>query len=190
MVNCQVGGSCNGGDPAKVYEYAYNKGIPDSSCEQYVGSNLDRECTDSDICQDCLPPVPTKPEESKCGAVNHKKYYVSEYYSVRGVDQMKSELAQHGPIGCGIEVTEAFVSNYEGGIYSEKIDNPELNHEISVVGYGVDAESGEEYWVGRNSWGTYWGEMGFFRMKMYRDNLGIETDCTAGIPSYNPNVHD
>jgi len=39
------------------------------------------------------------------------------------------------------------------------------------------------FWVGRNSWGTYWGINGFFRMKMGGDGLGIETVCTAGIPS-------
>lgn len=30
--------------------------------------------------------------------------------------------------------------------------------------------------------GSNWGEAGFFRITMYRDNLGIETDCTAAIP--------
>lgn len=33
IINCQAGGSCDGGDPAKVYEYAFHFGIPDSSCE-------------------------------------------------------------------------------------------------------------------------------------------------------------
>lgn len=95
---------------------------------------------------------------------------------------MKSELAQLGPIECGIQATTEF-GDYKGGIYTQKIDNVQLNHAISVVGYGVSDE-GLEYWIGRNSWGTYWGEYGFFRMQMYSDNLGIETDCTAAIPSY------
>jgi len=99
---------------------------------------------------------------------------------------MKADLAVHGPISCGIQATANF-DIYMGGIYSETLASVELNHEISVIGYGVTDE-GQEYWIGRNSWGTYWGEYGFFRMQMYKDNLGIETDCTAGIPSYQRNL--
>ena len=46
--------------------------------------------------------------------------------------------------------------------------------------YGVDAKSvprgsGEEYWIGINSWGTYWGEYGFFKLPIGTDyNLGVE----------------
>jgi len=58
-----------------------------------------------------------------------------------------------------------------------------INHEISVVGFGKTDE-GEEFWIGRNSWGTYWGEYGFFRIKMHEDNLGIERNCVAAMPSY------
>ena len=105
-----------------------------------------------------------------------------------GADQMKAELAQFGPISCGIQATDTFDDTYSGGIYSEHLDNVELNHEVSVIGYGV-TDDGQEYWIGRNSWGTYWGEYGFFRIQMYTDNLGIETDCTAGIPSYSPNLN-
>lgn len=52
---------------------------------------------------------------------------------------MKAELAANGPIACGIEVTDKFVETYTGGIYRELIENPEINHEISIIGYGVDA---------------------------------------------------
>lgn len=188
MINCRAGGSCNGGNPAGVYRYAYKYGIPHASCMQYVAVNLEtRDCTPIDICRDCSWPPPAEGDDglSGCWAVDYKHYYVSDHYSLKGADNMKKEIATNGPISCGMDVTEAFEA-YTGGIYSEVKKLPLINHEISVVGYGV--ENGVEYWIARNSWGMYWGENGFFRMKMHGDNLAIETDCTAGIPSYKPNT--
>ena len=43
--------------------------------------------------------------------------------------------------GCGLEVTETFEA-YDGGIYSEVKADPEINHEISIVGWGVEEETG------------------------------------------------
>lgn len=96
---------------------------------------------------------------------------------------MKAELYKYGPISCGLEVTDGFEA-YKGGIYSEHKTFPMINHEISIVGWGKDAETGTEYWIGRNSWGTYWGEHGFFKIQMHKNNLAVETDCTAGIPTF------
>jgi cathepsin X len=100
------------------------------------------------------------------------------------VEKMKAELFLNGPISCGIQATEKFETTYKGGIFKEYYAEPEINHEISIVGWGTEESTGEEFWVGRNSWGTYWGENGFFRMKMGGDNLAIETDCTAATPSF------
>ena len=71
---------------------------------------------------------------------------------------------------------------YTGGVYSEKKLDIGINHEISVTGWGYDEESQKEYWIGRNSWGTYWGEYGFFRIEMHKNNLGIETSCFWATP--------
>ena len=44
------------------------------------------------------------------------------------------------------------------------------NHAVLLVGYGHDTQLGEDYWIIKNSWGTAWGEDGFFRYT--RENAG------------------
>ena len=84
---------------------------------------------------------------------------------------MKAEIYARGPITCGIDATNRW-EDYTGGIYSQSKLILDENHEISVVGWGK--ENGVQYWIGRNSYGTHWGESGFFRITMHRNNLGIE----------------
>ena len=44
-------------------------------------------------------------------------------------------------------------------------------------------ETGQEFWVGRNSWGSYWGEHGFFRSEIKIDVLNIFISITIIISS-------
>lgn len=34
-----------------------------------------------------------------------------------------------------------------------------------LVGYGHDSASNKDYWIVRNSWGSGWGESGYFRLQ-------------------------
>ena len=192
IVNCGAGGSCEGGNPGGVYEFAADEGIPDSSCEQYVAHDpKSTRCSAIDKCKDCTwPPCPVGETcQDKCWAVEYKKYYASHYYTLSGKDRMKAEIYKNGPISCGVQATDKFEA-YTGGVYKEHHFFPMINHEIAVVGWGV-TDSGEEYWIGRNSWGTYWGENGFFKMTMEaHQDLGITSDCSAGLPSFTKNTEE
>ena len=44
------------------------------------------------------------------------------------------------------------------------------------------------YWIGRNSWGTYWGEDGLFRISMHHNNLGVMDSCSWATPTVEEEV--
>jgi len=190
IVNHNYGGNCEGGDPINAWKAFAEHGVPDSSCTQYVAKDWVGTPGPKEICKDCTwPPCPadytTADCQDKCWATtpNHM-YHADRYYNLTGKDKMQAEILQNGPIECAIEATPAFDNTYEGGIYYELQQGGKwnLNHAISVVGWGYDQNTNLGYWIARNSWGTYWGEGGFFKMIMDDDtaDLGITTDCTAG----------
>merc|ERR1711918_319589 len=71
-----------------------------------------------------------------------------------------------------------------GGIYEDTSGESKIRHVVSLVGWGKGAD-GTKYWIGRNSWGTYWGENGFFKIVRGKDNLKIESECGWAVPKQN-----
>jgi cathepsin X len=150
LINCGVG-SCDGGNPGFAYTYARKNGIPDQTCQAYQAKNM--KCGDLSVCETCAPTNSSFTPGACTKVDNPSLYYVSDHGSVHGADNYKAEIFARGPIGAGIDAT-AGLEAYTGGVYSEKKVLTKVNHEISIIGWGVD--NGTEYWTVRNSWGTYW----------------------------------
>jgi len=72
-----------------------------------------------------------------------------------------------GPVSVSYHVADGF-SDYTTGVYTA-VDCPNdalsVNHAVTLVGYGVDQASGLNYWLIKNSWGTEWGDNGYFKMQ-------------------------
>eukprot|EP00762_Andalucia_godoyi_P005465 ANDGO_08399.mRNA.1 Cathepsin C len=176
LLDCPVCGSCHGGDFLCTAQYLNAHGMGDETCAPYRAE--DGTCNDEAYCKTCAYGFP-----GKCSAVtSYTKYYAAEFGSISGADAMKAEIYARGPIACEIDATANFEAFKGGSIYSEVLPSISINHVISVVGFGVDAASKEEFWVLRNSWGTYWADGGFARIKMHSDNLGIESNCVWTVP--------
>ncbi len=48
-----------------------------------------------------------------------------------------------------------------------------------VVGYGVNSDTNEAYWLVKNSWGENWGEEGYIKMLKDSDNMcGIASSAS------------
>jgi hypothetical protein len=108
-------------------------------------------------------------------------FRVGEYGEVTGEKDMMHEIYTNGPIACGVAVPQS-LEDYTGGIYCDDTGDINIVHDISVVGYGVDIDTGAKYWLMRNSWGTQWGEQGFAKICRGTNNIAIESNCSWTTP--------
>lgn len=181
LINCEMGGSCGGGDPLKAFKMIRKHGLGEESCHAYVGHREGKSstCESWQLCEVCLPGYQNN--NGTCVGVNsYKKWNVTGAGIVREMVQMKKAILHGGPIICGIYSTSK-LGQYESGVFTEFTLFAKANHFVSVVGWG-ETEDGAAYWIVRNSWGTYWGEWGFFRILMGNENLGIENECFYAYP--------
>jgi len=148
------------------------------SDETACANKVDFTCDAINICRTCDT---FSKHGGKCVPINfYPNATIASYGPVRGSDNMKTEIYNHGPIACGINANE--IDDYHSGILNIPSAQKMVNHIISIVGWGYDENLQKQYWIIRNSWGSYWGEMGFMRLVLGENQLGIEKTCAWANP--------
>jgi C1A family cysteine protease len=143
LVSCSGAGSCGGGSIGSASSYIKNTGLPLESCYGYTGTN--GNCSNA------------------CSNWQASSYRIANYSYVTTtaptVETLKNALYTYGPLVTTMQVYSDFDS-YKSGIYSYVTGYKRGGHAILLVGY----DDPGQYFICKNSWGTWWGESGYFKI--------------------------
>lgn len=162
---------CNGGWPYDSYEYVVrvSQGIDTEASYPYKG--VDQSCNFS---------------TSSIGA----RATAFAILTPGNESVLQEAVANVGPISVCIDASGDFMS-YSGGVMDDQNCSSNfdlIDHCVLAVGYGKDAQTGKDYWLIKNSWGTSYGEEGYVRMSRNKKNqCAIST--LASYPDVFPTIH-
>ena len=98
-------------------------------------------------------------------------------------DEIKEFLYETGPLAVALNANP--LQTYSSGILdktSSQCPSSGINHAVTMVGYGTS--SGTDYWIVKNSWGSSWGESGYFRIRRGNGTCGINCYITTATVSF------
>ncbi|MBF0320703.1 MAG: C1 family peptidase [Nitrospirae bacterium] len=143
VVSCSGAGSCNGGYINYASDFLRNTGTPVESCYAYTAKN--GTCS------------------SACTTRTSAAYTIPSWRWVTTttatVDTLKNAIYTYGPLVTTFRVYSDFYY-YKSGIYSNVSGSYVGNHAVLLVGYNDTEQS----FIAKNSWGTGFGESGYFRI--------------------------
>jgi len=144
VVSCGGAGSCDGGSPGGASSFFVSTGTTLESCYPYTAT--DGDCS------------------STCSNWQTSTYKIDGYNYVPSgsppsPDALKNAVYANGPIITVFDVYNDFFS-YHTGVYSYTSGDKVGGHAVLIVGWN----DLDHAFIVKNSWGTGWGESGYFRI--------------------------
>ncbi len=135
--------NCNGGYIDVAANYIHNVGLPPETCFPYTATN--------NSCGNACASYRTDTDKT------YGWHWVTATTPTASV--IKAALSTYGPLVTTMDVYSDFFY-YIGGVYSYAWGTLEGGHAILIVGY----DDAGQYFIVKNSWGTDWGEAGYFKI--------------------------
>ena len=145
LVSCSGAGKCSGGYIDKASNFIRDVGLSTEGCFPYTAAN------------------------TACGAAACPNWKTRGTYGITGwhwvatvnptVNALKTALNTYGPLVTTMNVYQDFYS-YVSGVYSHVSGPQKGAHAVLIIGY----DDTNSCFIVKNSWGTGWGEAGFFRI--------------------------
>ena len=90
--------------------------------------------------------------------------------NLQDIDTVKKAITENGVIGTALAWNGDFYSNSNNTFYQPNSSSSDANHAVAIVGWDdskVTQASNPGAWIVKNSWGSDWGEEGFFWISYY-----------------------
>ncbi len=176
LVSCSGAGTCSGGSPSSASSYIRDTGLPAESCFRYTATN--------DSCSNACAGWFTgdEPRHRITG------WHIAKTGTGLTVDDLKNAIYSYGPVIATMYVYNDFFS-YRSGVYTYTTGAYAGAHAVLAVGY----DDVQQAFIVKNSWGSGWGEAGFFMIAYSEVNgtsrFGYSTavyDGYRGAPNPSP----
>lgn len=149
LLSCSGAGSCNGGSLSGPAGFLAKTGNANETAFPYTGK--DTACSTA-----------AAGWQNNAFKISNWQYVYNKYAGQGGklsVDMIKNALYNNGPLVAAFNVYSDFYS-YRSGVYSVTSTQFQGRHAVAIVGWDDAAQA----FIVKNSWGTGWGENGYFRV--------------------------
>lgn len=166
---------CQGGWPVDVLNYIKSKGTVctrDEYPDGDIAKGIDSMCNSTLV--------------NSCNSTIN----LTKIVPIQQDNETQLFAAAHmGVVSVAIDASGLGFSSYSYGIYDGTFNNRTdcsqtmLDHAVVVVGFSQSMQSGNPFYIVRNSWGTDWGDMdGYIYMARGVNTCGISHDAVFVIP--------
>ncbi|KAL5197833.1 hypothetical protein ABZP36_001345 [Zizania latifolia] len=165
LLDCSNSGGCKGGNLGGAFQYMANSGgVTTEAAYPYEGT------------------------QGMCrfgGSSSGVAATISGYQNVPPNDEASLAAAvSNQPVTVVIASSGSLFQHYATGVFTANSCGNRLDHAVTVVGYGTEADGSGSYWLIKNSWGTTWGEAGYMRLEK---DVASSSEGACGVamaPSY------